>query len=102
LSKEEQWRSFPKVPNLPQYVSNDKYYGRIKIGEKVIRESLKMDVWSTAELRLPDFFKRHQEAHSKVNPPKFRRKSDQRRRQQDSASRLNEGPDPLHGVTPQK
>jgi hypothetical protein len=50
LSSDGQWRSFPKVPHLLQYVSNGNYYGRIKIGGKVIRESLKTTVWTTAKL----------------------------------------------------
>jgi hypothetical protein len=37
LSKDGQWRSFPKVPYLLQYVGNGNYYGRIKVGGKVIR-----------------------------------------------------------------
>ena len=37
LSKDGQWRSFPKVPHLLQYVSNGNYYGRIKVGGKTIR-----------------------------------------------------------------
>ena len=40
LSSDGPWRSFPKVPHLLQYVSNGNYYGRIKLGGKVIRESL--------------------------------------------------------------
>jgi hypothetical protein len=39
LSKDGKWRSFPKVPNLLHYVHNDNYYGRIKVGGKIIRES---------------------------------------------------------------
>ena len=41
LSKDGQWRSFPKVPHLLQYVSNGNYYARIKVKGKIIRESLK-------------------------------------------------------------
>ena len=55
LSKDGQWRSFPKVPHLLQYVSNGNYYGRIKVAGKVIRESLQTTVWTTAKLRLTDF-----------------------------------------------
>ena len=39
LSKDGQWRSFPKVPHLLQYVSNGIYYARIKANRKRIRES---------------------------------------------------------------
>jgi hypothetical protein len=49
LSKDGQWRSFPKVPHLLQYASNGNYYGRIKIGGKIIRESLGTKVWTTAK-----------------------------------------------------
>ena len=61
LFSDGQWRSFPKIPHLLQYVSNGKYYGRIKANGKVIRESLKTIVWTTAKLRLKDFLKTHQE-----------------------------------------
>lgn len=71
LSKDGQWRSFPKVPHLLQYVGNGNYYGRIKVGGKVIRESLKTTVWTTAKLRLTDFLKGQQEARGHVAPPRF-------------------------------
>jgi integrase len=71
LSKDGAWRSFPNVPNLTQYVSNGNYYGRIKVGGKLIRESLKTTVWTTAKLRLADFQKRQQEGKAVVVPPKF-------------------------------
>ena len=70
-AKDGQWRSVPKVPHLLQYVSNGNYYARIKIKGKVIRESLKTDVWTTAKLRLTDFLKKHQEARSHLPPPAF-------------------------------
>ena len=72
LSKDSQWRSFPKVPHLLQYVSNGKYYGRIKIGGKVIRENLQTAVWTTAKIRLTDFLKKHQETRNQIDPPLFR------------------------------
>lgn len=71
LSKDGTWRSFPNVPNLTQYVSNGNYYGRIKVAGKLIRESLRTKVWTTAKLRLADFQKRQQEAKPVVIPPKF-------------------------------
>lgn len=40
MSKDGQWRSFPKVPNLIQYVPNGGYYARIKVVGKVIRRTL--------------------------------------------------------------
>jgi hypothetical protein len=63
-SNDAQWCSFPKVPPLPQYVSNGTYYGRIKANGKVIRESrgsLTTTVWTTAKVRLTDFLNQHQE-----------------------------------------
>jgi len=71
LSKDGQWRSFPKVPHLLQYVRNGNYYARIKVNGKIIRESLKTGVWTTAKLRLTDFLRRHQEARGTVAPPTF-------------------------------
>jgi hypothetical protein len=61
VSKDGQWRPFPKVPHLLQYVSNGNYYGRIEVGGKIIRESLKTGVWTTAKLRLTDLLKELQE-----------------------------------------
>jgi integrase len=60
LSHDGKWRSFPKVPNLLQYVSTDAYFGRVKIGGKVFRESLGTDVFTTARLLLRDFIKKKQ------------------------------------------
>ena len=40
------------MPHLLQYVSNGNYYARIKVKGKIIRESLKTGVWTTAKLRL--------------------------------------------------
>ena len=71
ISPDGKWRSFPKVPNLLQYVNSGNYYGRIKVGRKLIRESLQTSVWTTAKLRLVDFLKQHQEARVRVPPPKF-------------------------------
>jgi integrase len=71
LPKDGQWRSFPKVPHLLQYISNDNYYARIKVKGKVIRESLKTGMWTTAKLRLTDFLKKHQEARRHLPPPMF-------------------------------
>jgi len=64
LSKDGQWRSFPKVPNLLQYVNTGGYYARVKKKGKLIRRSLETDVWSTARLRLLDFLKEFQTATS--------------------------------------
>jgi hypothetical protein len=61
LSPDGKWRSFPKVPHLLQYVSNGNYYARIRINGKLIRESLKTGVWTTAKLRSTDFLKEKQE-----------------------------------------
>lgn len=71
LSKDGKWRSFPKVPNLLQYVSSTKYYARIKVNGKLIRQSLTTDVWTTAKLRLVDFLKEHQELRGTIPVPMF-------------------------------
>jgi hypothetical protein len=60
------------VPHLLQYVSNGNYYGRIKIRGKVIRESLKTQVWTTAKLRPADSLKRQPEARAVFAAPKSR------------------------------
>jgi len=65
LSPDGKWRSFPKVPNLVQYVSTGTYFGRVKIDGKVFRESLETDVFTTAKLRLPDFIKKKRKLASR-------------------------------------
>jgi integrase len=71
LSKDCKWRSFPKVPNLLQYVSSGVFFARTKIDGKLIRQSLKTDVWTTAKLRLVDFLKKHQERRGLIAAPRF-------------------------------
>jgi hypothetical protein len=39
VSPDGKWRSFPKVPNLVQYVGTGTYFGRVKIEGKVFRQS---------------------------------------------------------------
>jgi hypothetical protein len=43
------------VPHLLQYASNGNYYGRIKVGGKLIRESPRTTVWTTAGMWRVDF-----------------------------------------------
>ena len=71
LSKNGKWRSFPRVPNLLQYVSSGIYFGKVKIGGKKIRLSLQTDVWSVAVGKLPDFLKTNRLKGSKTQAPKF-------------------------------
>ncbi|MGA2248737.1 MAG: site-specific integrase [Verrucomicrobiota bacterium] len=54
LSADGKWRSFPKVPNLLQYVVAGTYYARCKVNGKPVRASLETDVFTTAKVRLPD------------------------------------------------
>jgi hypothetical protein len=58
LSPDGKWRSFPKVPNLLQYVSTGLYFARTKTNGKLIRRSLGTDVFTTAKLLLHDFLTR--------------------------------------------
>jgi hypothetical protein len=55
LSPAGKRRSFPKVPNLLQYVSTDIYFGRVKIDGKIFRESWKVVVFTDAKLLLGDW-----------------------------------------------
>jgi integrase len=71
LSTDGKWRSFPKVPHLLQYVISGNYFGKVKIHGKTIRQSLQTTVWTTAQLRLNDFLKKHRENRNKIGPPKF-------------------------------
>ncbi len=57
FSPDGKWRSFPKVPNLLQYVNTGTYFARVKIKGKTIRQSLETDVFTTAKLKLPDKLK---------------------------------------------
>jgi integrase len=57
LSKDGQWRYFPKVPNLIQYVTSGNYFARVKHKGKAIRKSLETDVFTTAKIKLPDAIK---------------------------------------------
>jgi integrase len=59
------------VPNLLQYVRTGTYYARTKVRGKLIRRSLKTDVWTTAKLRLLDFLKEHRQVGNQGIPPKF-------------------------------
>jgi integrase len=57
VSTDGKWRSFPKVPNLLQYVIAGTYYARCKVDGKPVRVSLETDVFSVAKVRLPDKIK---------------------------------------------
>jgi hypothetical protein len=57
-SPDGKWRSFPKVPNLVQYISTGTYFGRVKVDGKIFRKSPETDVFTTAKLRLPDFIQK--------------------------------------------
>jgi len=72
LSKDGKRRSFPKVPNSLQYVSNGNYYGRMKIGGKTIRESRETSVWTTATVRLANFAKTHNPGRHHIDAPLFK------------------------------
>src|SRR6266404_5741715 len=54
LSKDGKWRSFPKVPNLLQYVISGTYYARRKTDGKSVRVSLETNVFTVVKLRLAD------------------------------------------------
>jgi integrase len=57
ISPDRKWKSFPKSPNLLQYIRTGMYYARVKVGGKLVRRKLKTDVYSKALLRLGDFLK---------------------------------------------
>jgi len=62
LSPDGKWRSFPKVPNLLQYVSTGLYFARVKVQGKLIRRSLqKASTFEEAKLALHDFLKKNHE-----------------------------------------
>jgi hypothetical protein len=49
--KRGDWRSFPKVPNLFQYVNTGSYYARVLMAGKTIRRRLKTQVGATSSLK---------------------------------------------------
>lgn len=57
MSADGKWRSFPKVPNLLQYVVAGTYYAKCKVNGKRVRASLETNVFTTAKLRLADKLK---------------------------------------------
>src|ERR1044071_5995894 len=61
LSSDGKWRSFPKVPNLLQYVSTGRYFARLKVQGNLIRRSLKANTFEEAKLALHDFISAHHE-----------------------------------------
>ena len=74
--------------HLLQCVSNGNYYARIKVSGKIIRESLKTSVWTTAKLKLADFVKKHQEARGTIVSPKFSEAVEVFKRELESDSRI--------------
>jgi len=66
LSKDGKWRSFPKVPNLVQYVSTGTYFGKLKVSGKQIRQSLATNSFTVAKLKLADFVRKHQKRRAVV------------------------------------
>ncbi|HOP98633.1 MAG TPA: site-specific integrase [Verrucomicrobiota bacterium] len=74
LSPDGKWKSFPRVPNLLQYVSTGIYFARVKVNGKLIRRSLETTVYSDALLKLGDFIKtqRKSRRHTKGAPSTFR------------------------------
>jgi integrase len=69
LSKDGKWRSFPKVPNLLQYVSTGTFYGRATVDGKIYRESLKTTVFSVAKQKLPDYVKEKLRKKRQIGAP---------------------------------
>ena len=59
ISPDGKWKSFPKSPNLLQYIRTGMYYARVKVGGKLVRRKLRTDGYSKALLRLGDFLKEH-------------------------------------------
>ncbi len=70
LSPDGKWRSFPKVPNLLQYVDTGTYFARTKINGKLIRRSLrKAGTFEEAKLALGDFRKEHDRQRRSAGAP---------------------------------
>ncbi len=69
LSPDGKWRSFPKVPNLLQYVSTGLYFARLKVNGKLIRRGLKAKTHEEATLALYDFIARERKRQHIVGAP---------------------------------
>ena len=73
LSPDGKWRSFPKVPNLLQYVSTGLYFARLKVNGKLIRRGLDTKAFADAKLLLHDFVaKESKRRHVSGAPVTFR------------------------------
>jgi hypothetical protein len=55
LSPDGKWKSFPKVPNLLQYVRTGTFYGRTKVNGKVVRKTLETAIFTTAQQKVRNF-----------------------------------------------
>lgn len=61
-TKKSEWES-TRTQNLIRYRPSGTYFARFKVGGKLIRKSLETQVFSVAELRLPDKIKDHRKAN---------------------------------------
>lgn len=69
LSSDGKWRSFPKVPNLLQYVSTGLYFARVKVNGKLFRQGLGTHEFETARLRLHDYILKQTKRRRTVGAP---------------------------------
>jgi len=69
LSPDGKWRSFPKVPNLLQYVSTGVYYGRVKVNGKILKKVLNTRVFEDAKLLLHDWISTQTKKRHVVGAP---------------------------------
>lgn len=69
LSPDGKWRSFPKVPNLLQYVSTGLYFARLKVNRKLIRRGLIANTFEEAKLALHDFVSKEAKKRHVVGAP---------------------------------
>ena len=57
ISPDGKWKTFPKAPNLLQYLPNGMFYGRTKVQGRIVKQKLETAVFTTAKLKLADFLK---------------------------------------------
>jgi integrase len=69
LSPDGKWRSFPKVPNLLQYVNTGLYFARLKVNGKLIRRSLKARTFEEAKLARHDFITKESKKRRDAGAP---------------------------------
>jgi len=90
ISPDGKWKSFPRTPNLLQYVPNGVFHGRLKVNGKILKSSLETDLFTTAKLRLSDFVKNQRKKASRSVSGTFSEAREKYEREVDADHTLKE------------